>query len=71
MKRAASDSEYDTFNSAMDTILKADPAKVKAQMEAEKKEREEQRKAKKQPSASDPAAGDQGLRRPLLLPPCR
>jgi hypothetical protein len=31
----------------MDKILKADPAKVKAQMEADKKEREEQRKAKR------------------------
>jgi hypothetical protein len=40
-------SEYEAFNSAMDSILKADPAKVKAQMEAEKKQREESRKAKK------------------------
>jgi hypothetical protein len=53
--------ELDKFNSAMDTILKADPAKVKAQMEAEKKEREEQRKAKKRPSASDLASGDRGV----------
>jgi hypothetical protein len=53
-----SNPEFDEFNSAMDTILKADPAKVKAQMEADKKQREEQRKAKKQPSASDPASGD-------------
>ena len=28
--------EYQEFNAAMDTILKADPAKVKAEMEAEK-----------------------------------
>ena len=42
-----SNPEFDEFNSAMDTILKADPAKVKAQMEADKKEREEKRKAKK------------------------
>jgi hypothetical protein len=53
-----SNPEYEQFNSAMDKILKADPARVKAQMEAEKKEREEKRKAKKQPSASDPASGD-------------
>jgi len=39
-------SEFDAFNTAMDKILKADPAKVKAQMEAEKKEREEKRKEK-------------------------
>jgi hypothetical protein len=39
-------SEFDAFNTAMDKILKADPAKAKAQMEAEKKEREEKRKEK-------------------------
>lgn len=53
--------EYDTFNSAMDTILRADPAKVKAEAEAEieaskrerqaKGERKRGRKAKIQPSA--------------------
>lgn len=46
-------SEFEEFNRAMGEILKADPAKVRARMEAERKEREEQRKAKKQPSASD------------------
>jgi hypothetical protein len=50
--------EYETFSKAMDKTLKADPAKVKAQMEAEKKEREEQRKAKKQPSASGHASDE-------------
>jgi hypothetical protein len=49
--------ELESFNKAMDTILKADPAKIRAQMEAEKKERKERRKAKKQPSAFDPASG--------------
>ena len=44
--------EFQEFNSAMDTILKADPAKVKAEMEADKQAREEQRKAKKQPTDS-------------------
>jgi hypothetical protein len=39
--------EYDAFNAAMDTILKADPAKVKAEMEDDKRQREEARKAKK------------------------
>ena len=38
---------YERFNEAMDTLLKADPAKVKAAMETEKKEREETRKAKR------------------------
>ncbi len=54
-----SNPEYDDFNKAMDAILKADPAKVKAQMDAEKVEREEKRKAKKHPSASDPASSEQ------------
>lgn len=44
-------SEFNKFNSAMDTILKADPAKVKAEMEEDKRLRDEQRKAKKQSSA--------------------
>lgn len=48
--------QFDEFNTAMDTILRADPAKVKAEMEADKLQREEQRKAKKQPSASDHAS---------------
>ncbi|MGA2847706.1 MAG: hypothetical protein ABSE46_01830 [Terracidiphilus sp.] len=57
-----SNHEFDAFNAAMDTILKADPAKVKAEMdagiEASKREREARgerkrgRKAKVQPSAS-------------------
>lgn len=38
-------SEYDTFSSTMDTILKADPAIVKSAMEAEKLERAEEAKA--------------------------
>lgn len=52
--------EYDNFNKAMDTILKADPAKVKAEMEADKRDRAEQRKAKKQPSALDRVSGGKG-----------
>jgi hypothetical protein len=31
--------EFDRFNNAMDTILRADPKAVKAAMEAEKRER--------------------------------
>jgi hypothetical protein len=50
--------ELDTFNSAMDKILRADPKTVKAQMEAEKRQREELRKAKKQPSASGRVSAD-------------
>jgi hypothetical protein len=49
--------EYDTFNRAMDTILKADPKVVKQAMEAEKKANAEKRKAKK-PSASGHASSD-------------
>jgi hypothetical protein len=48
--------EYQEFNVAMDTILKADPAKVKAEMDEEKRERDEQRRAKKEPSAAVPAS---------------
>jgi hypothetical protein len=54
--------EYDAFNAAIDTILKADPAKVKTEVdagiEASKREREARgerkrgRKAKVQPSVS-------------------
>jgi hypothetical protein len=39
MKKTA---EYETFNSAMNNILRADPNAVKAAMEAEKREREEE-----------------------------
>jgi len=36
--------EYETFSSTMDKVLKADPAIVKAAMEAEKRERAEEAK---------------------------
>lgn len=39
-------SELDNFNSAMDTILRADPKAVKEAMEKEHKEQERQRAAK-------------------------
>jgi hypothetical protein len=52
--------ESKEFDMAMDTILKADPAKVKAQMEADKRERERQREAKKQPSASGRVSSGKG-----------
>ena len=42
-------SKYEDFDRAMGEILKADPAKVQARMEAEKKEREELQKAKMVP----------------------
>jgi hypothetical protein len=45
--------EFKAFDEAMDTILKADPVRVKAEMEADKRQREELRKAKKPPSALD------------------
>jgi hypothetical protein len=57
-----SNPEYDAFNAAMGTILKADPAKVKAAVDAKiqgsvaereaRGERKRGRKAKVQPSAS-------------------
>jgi hypothetical protein len=52
--------EFQEFNSAMDAILKADPAKVKAEMDEEKRQRDEERKAKKPPSASGPASSGKG-----------
>ena len=52
--------EFQEFNAAMDTILKADPAKVKAEMDEDKRLREETRKAKKQPSASGRASSAKG-----------
>jgi hypothetical protein len=45
-------SQLKTFNAAIDKILRADPVKVKADMEQDKRNREEARKAKKLPSAS-------------------
>lgn len=41
------DDEMSKFNDAMAKVLKADPARVKAAMEQEKREREEERKAKR------------------------
>jgi hypothetical protein len=52
--------EFQEFNSAVDTILKADPAKVKAEMDEDKRLREEAREAKKPPSASAPASSGKG-----------
>ena len=55
-------SEMRKFNSAMDTILKADPAKVKAEMDAEieasKAEREAkgERKRGRKPKSSEHAS---------------
>ena len=40
--------EKERFDEAMDKLLKANPAVVKAAMEQEKKERAEERKAKKE-----------------------
>jgi hypothetical protein len=63
--RKMTQSDFDTFSRAMDTILKADPAAVKAAMEAEKRAREEAQKATgkrgrgrppKHSSASGPAS---------------
>lgn len=43
--------EFQEFNTAMDTILRADPKAVKDAMEREKHENAQKRKAKKKPSA--------------------
>ena len=47
-------SEYKTFDAAMDTILRADPAKVKAEMDADKQQRAEDR-GKKHAQAAEQA----------------
>ena len=57
-----SQSEYDTFNTAMATILRADPVKVKAevdaQIQASKAEREArgERKRGRKPKTSEQTA---------------
>lgn len=38
--------EFDKFNAAMDTVLRADPARVKAEVDAEIREHTAERKAK-------------------------
>jgi hypothetical protein len=57
MKRSA---EYKAFDTAMGTILKADPAKVKAEMDEEKRQRDQARKAKRVPSASGRVSSGKG-----------
>lgn len=51
--------EFQKFDQAMNTILRADPKAVKQAMEAEKNANAEKRKAKK-PSASGPASSGKG-----------
>lgn len=48
--------EFQKFDRAMNTILRADPKVVKAAMEAEKRTNARKRKAKKEPSASGRAS---------------
>lgn len=50
--------DFETFNAAMDTILKADPAAVKAAMEADKEKRAEQRKERKSGNDNLPKKND-------------
>ena len=40
--------DKEKFDAGMDAILKANPAAVRAQMEAEKRERDEERQKKKE-----------------------
>lgn len=53
--------EFDQFNTAMDTILKADPAKVKAAVDAKiqesvaEREARGERKRGRKPKTSEPA----------------
>jgi hypothetical protein len=65
--------EFDTFNAAMDAILRADPVAVRAEMEREQRERAKERKArgerkrgkkkaaKKRPSTSARVSSDKGV----------
>ena len=46
-------SEREQFDAAMDKLLKANPAVVKAAMEQEKKERAEERKTKRKGVATN------------------
>lgn len=51
-----SSKEYQTFNKTMDTILRADPKAVKEEMEREKQQNAEKRKAKlKEKGEHDPS----------------
>lgn len=55
--------EFDTFDAAMDTILKADPAAVKAAMEADKRDRAQARQTKtSQISSTEKNTGHQSRR---------
>jgi hypothetical protein len=57
MESAMSKSEFDKFDAAMSTILKADPKAVKAAMDADKAANAKKRKAKKRPSALGRVSG--------------
>jgi len=46
-----SSKEFEEFNAAMSTILRANPKAVKEAMELQKRENLQKRKAKKKPSA--------------------
>ena len=52
--------DFNKFDAAMSTILKADPRAVRAAMDADKAANAKKRKTKKQPSASDHASSDKG-----------
>jgi hypothetical protein len=58
MNKLDRNAELNNFNNAMDTILRADPKVVKAQMEVEKGQRAAKREAKKMPSASGHVSTD-------------
>jgi hypothetical protein len=56
MKKAMK--EFEQFNEAMNTILRADPKVVKEAMEREKHENAKKRKTKKESSALDRVSSD-------------
>jgi hypothetical protein len=59
MTRTDRNAELDNFNSTMNTILRADPKVVKAEMKAQKSQRAAKREAKNTPSASGHVSADQ------------
>lgn len=48
--------ELENFNSAMDSLLRADPKAVREEMEAEKRANAKKRKTKRKPPASGRAS---------------
>jgi hypothetical protein len=58
--------EFDKFDEAMKTILRADPKAVRAEMEEDKRQREKQRKTKKSSGTRASNASGQKVVSPTL-----